>query len=321
LFGIEFVPADPVLKIGYLAKLAEDAGFDTIWITDHYNNRDVYTTLAVLSLLTNNIRLGTGVTNPYTRNVAITASSIASINELSGGRAILGLGPGDKATFDKMGINWDKPLSKVRDSVSAIRAFLAKEQVNQAGFQGAQLAFSTGKIPIYIGAQGPKMLELAGAIGDGVLINASHPEDFKYAVPVIKQGARKAGRNPSDVQICAYASFSADKDPVKAVTASKIVVAFIVAGSPENVLDRHGINLEDAKKISEALAKFDFGSAMAGVTPQMVEAFSVSGTPVDCRTRVDELLKTGVTQIVVGSPIGPNKENSIKLIGKQVIGK
>ncbi len=321
MFGIEFVPDDSALKIGYMAKLAEDAGFENIWITDHYNNRDVWTTLAVLSLLTNKIKLGTGVTNPYTRNVAITASSIASINELSGGRAILGIGPGDKATFDKMGIDWDKPLTRVKESVLAIRAFLAKQQVSQAGFKGAQLAFSAGKIPIYIGAQGPKMLELSGAIADGVLINASHPDDFKFAVPVIRQGAEKAGRKPEDVQICAYASFSADKDQAKAVNASKIVVAFIVAGSPENVLERHGIGMDGAKKISDALAKYDFKSAMDAVTPGMVEAFSVSGTPQDCRARVDELLKTGVTQIVVGSPIGPNKESAIKLIGKQVISK
>jgi len=321
LFGIEFVPADPVLKIGYLSKLAEEAGFDTIWITDHYNNRDVWSTLAVLSLLTSRVKLGTGVTNPYTRNVGITASSIASISELSGGRAILGIGPGDKATFDKMGIAWDRPLTRVKEAVSAIRAFLAKEQVSQTGFVGAQLAFSAGKIPIYIGAQGPKMLELAGAIGDGVLINASHPEDFKYAVPVIRQGAEKAGRKPQDVQICAYASFSADKDREKAIGAAKMVVAFIVAGSPENVLDRHGISLEEAQKIQGALAKYDFGAAMAAVTPKMAEAFSVAGTPADCLARVDELLKTGVTQIVVGSPIGPDKERSIKLIGKQIIGK
>jgi 5,10-methylenetetrahydromethanopterin reductase len=321
MFGIEFVPDDSVLKIGYMAKLAEDAGFENIWITDHYNNRDVWTTLAVLSLLTNKIKLGTGVTNPYTRNVAITASSIASINELSGGRAILGIGPGDKATFDKMGIDWDKPLTRVKESVLAIRAFLAKQQVSQAGFKGAQLAFSAGKIPIYIGAQGPKMLELAGAIADGVLINASHPDDFKFAVPMIRQGAEKAGRKPEDVQVCAYASFSADKDQTKAVNASKIVVAFIVAGSPENVLERHGIGIDEARKISDALAKYDFKSAMDAVTPGMVEAFSVSGTPQDCRARVDELLKTGVTQIVVGSPIGPNKESAIKLIGKQIIGK
>jgi len=321
LFGIEFVPDDSVLKIGYMAKLAEDAGFQNIWITDHYNNRDVWTTLAVLSLLTNKILLGTGVTNPYTRNAAITASSIASINELSGGRATLGIGPGDRATFDKMGIDWDKPLSRVKEAVLAIRAFLAREQVNQAGFKGAQMAFSTAKIPIYIGAQGPKMLELAGSIADGVLINASHPDDFKFAVPVIRQGAEKAGRKPEDVQVCAYASFSADKDQAKAVNASKIVVAFIVAGSPENVLQRHGIGMDDARKISDALAKYDFKSAMEAVTPRMSEAFSVSGNPKDCLARVDELLKTGVTQVVVGSPIGPNKENAIKLIGKQIIGK
>ncbi len=320
MFGIEFVPDESVLKIGYMAKLAEDAGFKNIWITDHYNNRDVWSTLAVLSMMTNRIKLGTGVTNPYTRNVAITASSIASINELSGGRAILGIGPGDKATFDKMGIEWDKPLTRVKEAVLAIRALLAREQVNQAGFKGAQMAFGAGKIPIYIGAQGPKMLELAGGIADGVLINASHPDDFKFAVPVIRQGAREAGRNPEDVQVCAYASFSADKDQAKAVNASKIVVAFIVAGSPQNVLDRHNIGTDEAKAISDALAKYDFKSAMAAVTPKMTEAFSVSGTPQDCRARIDELVKTGVTQIVVGSPIGPNKESAIKLIGKQVIG-
>lgn len=321
MFGIEFVPDESVYKIGYMAKLAEESGFSNIWITDHYNNRDVWTTLAVLSMMTNRISLGTGVTNPYTRNAAITASSIASINELSGGRAILGIGPGDRATFDKMGIEWDKPLTRVRESVLAIRAFLSREQVNLAGFKGAQMAFSTKKIPIYIGAQGPKMLELAGAIADGVLINASHPDDFKFAVPMIRQGAEKAGRKPEDVQICAYASFSADKDQAKAVNASKIVVAFIVAGSPENVLERHGIGMDEARTISDAIAKYDFKAAMAAVTPKMTEAFSVSGAPADCRARVDELLTTGVTQIVVGSPIGPNKENAIKLIGKQVIAK
>ncbi|HOV51463.1 MAG: 5,10-methylenetetrahydromethanopterin reductase [Methanosaeta sp. PtaB.Bin018] len=321
MFGIEFVPDESVLKIGYMAKLAEEADFKNIWITDHYNNRDVWSTLAVLSMMTNRIKLGTGVTNPYTRNVAITASSIASINELSGGRAVLGIGPGDKATFDKMGIEWDKPLTRVKEAVLAIRALLAREQVNQAGFKGAQMAFGAGKIPIYVGAQGPKMLELAGGIADGVLINASHPDDFKFAVPVIRQGAREAGRKPEDVQVCAYASFSADKDQAKAVNASKIVVAFIVAGSPQNVLERHGIGMDEAKAISDALAKYDFKSAMAAVTPKMTEAFSVSGTPQDCRARVDELVKTGVTQIVVGSPIGPNKESAIKLIGKQVIGK
>lgn len=319
MFGIEFVPNEPALKVGYLAKLAEDAGFDTIWITDHYNNRDVYSTLAILSLATSRVKLGTGVTNPYTRNVAVTASSIGSINEISGGRAILGIGPGDKATFDAMGIAWEKPLSAVRESVRALRELLAKKRVNAYGMKGAQLAFPPGKIPIYIGAQGPKMLEMAGMIADGVLVNASHPDDFKYAVPLIREGAKKAGRDPEEVEIAAYTSFSADKNGDKAANEAKIVVAFIVAGSPETVLSRHGIKPEVAAAVSGAIARGDFGSALGAVSDEMINAFSVSGTPDDCRARVEDLLATGVTQIVVGSPIGPNKERSIKLIGKEIL--
>jgi 5,10-methylenetetrahydromethanopterin reductase len=321
LFGIEFVPADPATKIGYLAKLAEDVGFDTIWITDHYNNRDVYTTLTMLSLMTNKISFGTGVTNPYTRNSAITASSIASLNEISGGRAILGIGPGDKATFDAMGIDWGKPLTKMRETVSVIRKLLAGERVNidPEGTAGAQLSFTSGKLPIYIGAQGPKMLELAGEVADGVLVNASHPADFEFAVPMVKKGAEKARRDPKEVEICAYTCFSVDKNREAAINAAKMVVAFIVAGSPETVLERHGINPDDGQKIAKAIGAGDFGSALAGVNELMIEAFSICGTPEDCKDRIEELMATGVTQIVVGSPIGPNKERSIKLIGKQII--
>ena len=108
-------------------------------------------------------------------------------------------------------------------------------------FAGAKLAFKAGNIPIYMGAQGPKMLELAGEIADGVLINASHPKDFEVAVEQIKKGAEKAGRDPSEVDVTAYACFSIDKDPVKAVNAAKVVVAFIVAGSPDLVLERHEV--------------------------------------------------------------------------------
>ncbi len=318
MFGIEFVPADPALKIGYLSKLAEDVGFETVWITDHYNNRDVYTTLAVLSMVTNKIKLGTGVTNPYTRSPIITASSIASVNELSGGRAVLGMGPGDKATFDAMGIAWEKPLTKVRESIAVIRALLKRERVTWGGMN-AQLSFSAGDIPIYMGAQGPKMLELAGEIADGVLINASHPEDFRAAIPLIRNGIEKAGRKPEDVKICAYTSFSVDKDRSKALSEARKVVAFIAAGSPDVVLERHNIDTSQRDEISKAISRGDFAGAMKSVTDRMLDVFSVSGTPEECRARVDELLSIGVNQIVVGSPIGPDKERSIKLIGKKIL--
>lgn len=324
MFGIEFVPADPVLKLAHYTKLAEDNGFDNVWITDHYNNRDVYTTLAVLAMNTNKIKLGTGVTNPYTRNAAITAQSIGAINEISGGRAVLGIGPGDKATFDAMGISWEQPMTTVSETVSAIRGFFSGKKVSQQGkrvsINGAKLAFKTGNIPIYLGAQGPKMLELSGKIADGVLINASHPKDFEFAIKQITKGAKEAGRDPKDVDVGAYACFSIDKKEEKAKNEAKIVVAFIVAGSPDTVLERHNIDVSAKKAIGDAIAKGDFPGLGTLVTEDMIDAFSICGTPDDCKTKIEELQKIGVTQVIAGSPIGPNKEKAIKLIGKEIIG-
>ena len=105
------------------------------------------------------------------------------------------------------------------------------------------------------------------------------------------------------------------------MNAAKVVVAFIVAGSPDMVLQRHGIDVASKTAIGEAIAKGDFGALMGGmVTKEMIDAFSISGTPEDCKARINELLDIGVTQIVAGSPIGPDKEKAIKLIGKEIIG-
>src|SRR5659263_245672 len=285
MFGIEFVPNESVIKLAYYTKLAEENGFDNVWITDHYNNRDVYTTLAILAMNTNRIKLGTGVTNPYTRNVAITAQSIGAINELSGGRAILGIGPGDKATFDAMGIEWVEPMTTISESITALREFFIEKNVSQDGKRvkigGAKLAFKTGNIPIYMGAQGPKMLELAGKIADGVLINASHPKDFEFAIKQIEAGAKAAGRDPKSVDVGAYACFSIHKDAEKAKGAAKVVVAFIVAGSPDTVLERHGIDVSAKKNIGDAIAKGDFAGLNALVTDKMICLLYTSPSPRD----------------------------------------
>ena len=325
-FGIELVPSDPHLKIAYYAKLAEQQGFEYLWITDHYNNRDVYSNLTVAALNTNRIKIGSGVTNSYTRHPAITASSIASVAEISGGRAVLGLGPGDKSTFDVMGIKWEKPLVTTKEAIQAIRSLHEGKKVHIVGdtlkLAGARLAFNAGKIPIYLGAQGPKMLELAGEIAEGVLINASNSKDFEVAVEQIRKGVNKVGHDLSEIDITAYTCFSIDTDPVKAVNTAKVVVAFIVAGSPDLVLERHQIPFEAKSQISAAIAKRDFKTLMSElVTPQMIEAFAICGTPEDCMKAINALEAIGVTQIVAGSPIGPDKEKAIKLIGKEIIAK
>lgn len=321
-FGIELLANEDAQTLTELIKFAEDNGLEYAWITDHYNNRDAFGLLTYIASRTDTIKLGPGVTNPYTRTAAQLASAIATVNEVSGGRAVFGIGPGDKVTFDSLGIEWEKPLTTVKETVEVVRAFTRGGKVSYDGdvcrIKGAKLSYGESDIPVYIGAQGPKMLALAGAIGDGVLVNGSHPRDFEYAVSVLKEGAKSEDRDFSKFDVGAYTSFSISSDMDAATKAARPVTAFIVAGSPDAVFEKHGIPLDDVEKVRTGFKK-GFGDAVAAVTDEMLDAFSICGTPDKCIGRIEELIKAGVTQIITGSPLGPKKKDAIELIGKEII--
>ncbi|MDI6639308.1 MAG: LLM class flavin-dependent oxidoreductase, partial [Methanocellales archaeon] len=133
MFGIEFVPDMPLDDLVKHCVLAEDHGFDAVWITDHYNNRNVYATLALVAERTKRVRLGPGVTNAYQVHPALTASAIATIDKISNGRAMLGIGAGDRTTLASLGIQMDKPVARLREAVEIIRRLLAGERLS---FQG-----------------------------------------------------------------------------------------------------------------------------------------------------------------------------------------
>ena len=323
-FGIEFVPKEPYWKLAAYAIQAENKGFTHLWVTDHFGNRNVYVTLAAAALYTDKITFGTGVTNPWMVNPVITAQAIATLNELAPGRVVLGIGAGDKTTLEAVGVEMGKPLAAVKEAIEIFRKLTAGETVAYQGevfkIAGAKFNFKTkNKIPVYVGAQGPKMLEMAGKIGDGVLVNASHPSDIGYAVKMAGEGMKQAGKVASDVDIAAYTSFSVNEDLKKALKAASPVVAFIVAGSPPTVLEKHGISPAKANEIGAALKVGDFGKALGAVTPEMINAFSICGTPDMCINRIAELRKVGISQFVVGSPVGPNVKAAIDIIGSKII--
>ncbi|MCD5409683.1 MAG: 5,10-methylenetetrahydromethanopterin reductase [Methanocellales archaeon] len=317
MFSIEFVPDMPLDELVKYCVLAEDNRFDKVWITDHYNNRNVYATLALIARKTEHIRLGPGVTNAYQIHPALTASSIATIDEISNGRAVFGIGAGDRTTLDALGIQMDKPVTRLKEAVEIIKRLLSGECVtfNGSSFKinGAKLAFKPSSIPMYIGAQGPVMLKTAGMIGDGVLINGSHPADFKYAIPKVRENS------PKNFDIVAYTSFSVDADAEKAKKAAMPVVAFIAAGTPPPILERHDIDPADVAPIKNALSRGDFRTAFGAVTEQMINAFSICGSPDHCIQKIKELYGMGITEVVAGSPIGPDKRMAIKLIGEEII--
>ncbi|PCN50283.1 5,10-methylenetetrahydromethanopterin reductase [Candidatus Geothermarchaeota archaeon ex4572_27] len=320
-FGIELVPDRPVDKVVELAVAAEQSGLDYVWVTDHYNNRNVYVTLAAMAAATKRITLGVGVTNPYVVHPVWTASAIATLDELSGGRAVLGIGAGDRATLEGIGIKWERPLTSVKEAVEVMRRLLAGEKVKLEGeafkVAKAKLNYKPSRVPpIYVGAQGPKMLEVAGMVGDGVLINASNPKDFEDAIKYIKAGAEKAGRDFSKIDVVAYTCFSVDEDSAAAKEAAKPIVAFIVAGSPSQVLSKYGITEDEANKVREAIGRGDIKGATQLVTDRMLDAFSIAGTPSEVSAKIEQLIKAGVTQVVMGSPLGPKKKAAIGLMSQ-----
>ena len=271
-FGIEFVPQIPLNEIVELVKLAEDVGFEYAWITDHYNNKNVYETLALLAANTETIKMGPGVTNPYVRSPSTIKAAIADINTLlAGEKTEAGAALGG--------------VKKVQDH-----------------------------IPVYMGAQGPKMLETAGEIADGVLINASNPKDYEAAMPMIKKGLEAAGGDKA-FDVGAYTATSIGPDSDAAKNAAKIVVAFIAAGSPPPVIERHGLPEGFNEQMGAFLAKGDFGGAIGAVTDEALDAFSVCGTPDEFIPKIEGLAEMGVTQYVAGSPVGKDVKESIKLLG------
>ena len=318
-FGVEFLAAEPANKLADVVSLSEKAGLEYAWITDHYNNRDSFSLLTYIAAKTDTIKLGTGVTNPYTRTAIQLASAIATVQETSNGRAVFGIGPGDKVTFDSVGIQWDRPLARVKETVEIVKALLAGEKVTYQGevynIKSAKLGFKPDPVPVYIGAQGPKMLELAGEYGDGALINASHPLDFKAAIPLLK---KKARGDFSGYDVGAYTSFSMAERKEDALKAAKPVVAFIVAGSPDSVFERHDIAIEDVSAVRDGF-KSGFSKAISCVTEQMVDAFSICGTHQECQDRIEELVSAGVTQVIMGSPMGPDRTAAIRMIGEKII--
>lgn len=324
-FGIEFVPMELFWKTTYYTMQAEKLGYDSIWITDHFNNRNVYVSLSFIANYTDHIKLGPGVTNPYLIHPVITAQSVASLNEVAPGRVLCGIGAGDKTTLEMLGVTMKSPLTAMRESVELIKKQLDREKGAYEGkmFQalpGSRFNFKVKTdIPIYIGAQGPKMLQLAGEIGNGALINASHPDDIQRAVGLISKGAKKAEKTVDEVDIAAYTSFSIADDRQKAMKSVAPVVAYIVAGSPSFILEKHDISIEKAESIKSELANRNWGKAFGSVKPEMIEAFSICGNPDQCTEKIDNLFKTGVDHFITGSPLGPNKKEAINLFGHEVM--
>ncbi|SEW17746.1 5,10-methylenetetrahydromethanopterin reductase [Natrinema salifodinae] len=314
-WGIELTPEHPPERIATLAALAEDEGFDAAFASSHYFNRDPFVVLSRMADATDELRLGSGVVNPYETHPVKLAAQTATIDEISDGRAVFGVGAGDRSSLSNLGVERDRPLRRVLETFDLARDLWAGETVSHEGTFTAQDAAlnldpPSERIPVYVGAQGPHMLRMSAKHADGVLINAAHPRDLEWAAGQLEQGLADRPDDRDSFEALAFASVSVAGDEDAAREAARPPVAFIVGGAAEPVLERHDIDREAASAVGDALERGELSEAFGRVTPEMIDAFCIAGTTETVADRFAAALEH-VDGIVVGSPLGPDLEDAV----------
>jgi 5,10-methylenetetrahydromethanopterin reductase len=313
LFGLEKSVKDMV----ELARLAEDAGFEQLYTVEAV--RESLVPLVAIATATKRIQLGPGIMPIFLRSPLLTVQSIAQLDEVSEGRAILGLGVSTPGLLAPHGVPYGKPLTRMREYIQIVRGLLRGETVSHQGqmynIQQSQLEFPLHRrdIPIYLAAIGPKMHQLVGEVADGVLSDLWQDAAYvRFAVEQVQEGCRKAGRDIASVDIGGYLFCAVANSEQEATEAMRPIIAFFVALQPNlaPLLKRLGF-AEAAARVQEAFRAGGLGAATHYVTEDMVQSLSATGTPAQCRARLEEFIKAGVqTPILV--PTGKDHKEGIK---------
>ena len=283
------------------ARAAETAGYDSLWVTERYFHEETFTLLGFLAAVTQRLKLGVGVTNPYTRNPALLAMAGATLDRVSGGRFILGMGRSEPFVIrDRLGFPYRQPRAVLAEAVNVIRDLLAGNRVDTTGrqftVQNTRLAILPVQqpMPIYLAALGPQALRLAGALADGVILNAYVPAAYvRYAVGIIRDAAREAGRDPAaiDVTCMLVVRLTNDAGAMLPALRQRLVRLLCEPYVGEILLQQGGF---DAGILEPLRAAAPTAGAADLISDEMVEAFYVVGDAATCRARIDEYTAAGV---------------------------
>ena len=304
-----------------LASKAEANGFDVVWVPEG-GGRDSLTSLATMAMKTERVKLGTGILPIFARTPTNTAMGAAGMAAVSEGRFILGLGVGHAPTVEsREGIPFKQPMTRMRETIQIIKALLAGEEVNFLGKQfkitGASMGPATpkSKVPIYIAALGPQMLEMVGELADGVLMNWTAVDYLGEAIGHIKRGAEKAGRNPDEIDIAGYVRVAVGGD----VSASRDSLRRQIARYASNPFYRNffaetGFDKE-MSAAAMALADGNLDKAAESITVEMQEQVAIVGTADECRSALEKRRGAGLHMPVIAPfAVGDNKESHLHVI-------
>ena len=312
-YGVTLQGVDPPATFTAMVGEIESLGFSHLWLTDSsLHARNCYSYLTLAAVGSSRLRLGTAVTNPVTRHPAITA---ATLDEVSAGRAILGIGAGDRPLL-ALG---RKPCSPavLADAIEAIRALWSGDEVTvtSPGFalDHAQLRFEARPgLPVFVSASGPKTLELAGGLADGVILLVGlFPDAVTWALEHIDRGARAAGRPRPHTALFAYGAISDDQDA--ALAAGRSIAAWFPQTAP-HLCRLAGLDGEtvDAVRASYAGGEFQEAGAAARLLPDdFVRRMALAGDAGEAAGRVRDVLRAGVDSVHV-FPLGADRMATVR---------
>lgn len=280
------------------AEEAQRLGYPDAWLAE-VGGPDAFALAGALAVKTG-LRIGTAVVPIYNRTPMVLAMTAASLSQLSGGRFILGIGTSSENIIERWnGIPFDKPYTRMRETLDVVKRLLAGDKVTYEGetlrLDGYRMTVANEGAPkVYIGALNRRMLRLAGEMADGVIVNMLGPEHLKQVLAEVAEGARAAGRDPAEVESIARIHIAYD---VPFDLASMVVRGAFGAYAATSVYNRFfrwiGFE-EEAEAIAKAWASKDREGVAAGVSDEMVRAMAVSGTPDECRARLDEYFDAGL---------------------------
>jgi 5,10-methylenetetrahydromethanopterin reductase len=329
------LPSNDIIK---WAVMAEEEGLDMFCVGEaflvhkSYHYRGAVPVVSAIAQATNRIKICLGITSPHLRHTSLLAVDTAAIDEISGGRFILGLGTMTRPLLELgYNVHLARSLAGMRESIIAIRGVLSGKTFS---YQAATINFDVRDkmlgfkpvrelVPIYIGASSDKMLRMTGEMADGLIItsSASISGDFiRHAINLLEEGATQAGRNLADIDIVSYPVISISRDSKKAKSSVKAVVATRMARDHFGAhLETSGIPSESIEKIKILVEAGDMEEAQKQISDDDLNNFAIAGTPDEC---VDGLRKLGNLGLKTICPMlygGPNPEEAIRLFAREVV--
>ena len=308
-FSYAHLPAYPASQSLEMFKVADELGFYATYSVDETYWKDMWLLFAAAASQTKNIRMGPSVTHVILKDPTILAQQIATLDELSNGRAEAVISFGNLAMLSQYHIDWHKsrPLARVREGFNVMRTFLDNGIISHDGEFFKYTGLFTlarpvqKKLPLKIGAMGgPRSFQMAGEISDGIHHALGYSrQNYEYVMENVKKGAEKAGRNWRELDLAAWVVWVVSEDSKAAKETARIMVAFYLGAMPPNQVERHGMKYSDLQPIFDAFGAGDVQKAVDLTSPEIGEKLSISGTPEECVAKLkNDILPTGINHVV-----------------------